>query len=77
MTTTYLAAAAVGQLHEAQRLLDAHVIVLRTGACRLCGNLNSCDYRDAASATFARYRRLPQRRPGASQPELIGARQVR
>lgn len=71
-TTTYLAAAAVTQLDEAQRLLDAHVMLLGTGACRLCRTLNSCDYRDAASATFARYRRLPQRRPGASWPLLPG-----
>lgn len=76
MTTTYLAAMAASQLDQAQRLLDAHVIVLPDGACRLCGTTQSCGYRDAASAVFARYRRLPQRRPGASRPGLVGARRV-
>jgi hypothetical protein len=76
MTGTYLAGAAVVQLDNAQRLLDAHALVLTTGACRLCGTLGTCDYRDAASAIFARYSALPQRRPGASRPELVGARRV-
>jgi hypothetical protein len=73
-TTTYVPAAAVIRLDEAQRLLDAHVMVLGTGGCRLCGTLASYDQRDAASATFVRYRRLPQRRPAASRRELTGAR---
>lgn len=72
---TYLATTAVQQLEDAQRILDAHVM-LGTGACRLCDTLNSCDYRVAASATFVRYGRLPRRRPGASRPELIGARRL-
>jgi hypothetical protein len=72
----YLAVSAAVQLEQAQRLLDAHVMALNTGLCRLCGTLDSCDYRDAASATFARYRRLPRRRPGASRPELVGARRL-
>jgi hypothetical protein len=74
--TNYLGEAAVQQLDQAQRLLDAHVLVLNTGACRLCGTMNSCGYRDAASSTFARYRALPRRRPGASQPQLVGTRRV-
>jgi hypothetical protein len=74
--TAYLAAAVVVQLDQAQRLLDSHVMTLNTGACRLCGTVGTCDYRDAAAATFARYQRLPRRRPGASRPELVGARRV-
>jgi hypothetical protein len=74
--TTYLAAPVVAQLDRAQRLLDAHVTVLPDGACRLYGITESCEYRAVAHATFARYRRLPQRRPGASRPELMGARRV-
>jgi hypothetical protein len=74
--TEYFATAAIHQLDQAQRLLDAHVMVLNSGTCRLCGTRNSCGYRDAASAIFARYRRLPRRRPGASQPEMVGARRV-
>lgn len=74
--TTYFAATAAADLDQAQRLLDAHVMVLATGSCRLCGTFGSCGYRDAASATFARYRQLPVRRPGASRPELAGARRV-
>jgi hypothetical protein len=74
--TDVLATSAFERLDQAQRLLDAHVMTLNTGACRLCGTLNSCGYRDAASAVFARYRRLPRRRPGASRPQLVGARRV-
>jgi hypothetical protein len=77
MPTTYLAGAATAQLNDAQRLLDAHVMVLDTGACRLSGTLNSCGYRDAAGATFARYRRPSVCRPGASRPDLLGVRLLR
>jgi hypothetical protein len=76
MTTTYLAATAAQPLAAAQRLLDAHALVLPDGVCRLCGTSGSCGYRDAAQAAFAWYRRLPVRRPGASRPELVSARRM-
>jgi hypothetical protein len=74
--TAYRGIVAVRQLVEAQRMLDLHVMSLPDGACRTCRSTGSCAARERAMATFARARRLPRRRPGASHPELIGARRV-
>jgi hypothetical protein len=62
-TTTYLASAALEQLDAAQAEIDAHVHT-RLGFCATCGELAPCAARSAASAVFARYGRLPKRRPG-------------
>ena len=63
MSTTYLAATAFEQLDQAQRAVDAHVHT-RLGLCLTCREMAPCAAMLAASAVFARYRRLPLRRPG-------------
>ena len=65
------------QLAEAQRTLDTHVTSSATGRCLQCGALGPCYLRENAVETWSRaIFRLPHRRPGATRPELIGARQV-
>lgn len=62
--STYLAVAAVDQLDRAQHVIDAHVTSGPGGRCRGCGQVEPCEERSTASAVFARYGRLPFRRPG-------------
>jgi hypothetical protein len=69
--TTYLASHAVDQLAEAQAAVDRHVAVGAHGRCLDCGQMELCEARNRASAVFARYRRLPRRRPGLA---LAGVR---
>ncbi len=64
------------ELAHAQLVLDRHVMVLADGSCLACGTALPCAVRDAAAEVFVRYGRLPHRRPGASRPELVGARRV-
>jgi hypothetical protein len=60
-----------------QEILDVHVPSAATGVCLACGAMD-CPQREAAMRWFHRcYVLLPRRRPGASQPELIGARRIR
>jgi hypothetical protein len=60
-----------------QEILDVHVPAAGTGACLGCGAMD-CPQREAAVQWFRRcYVVLPRRRPGASQPELVGARRLR
>jgi hypothetical protein len=61
---------------EAQIILDRHVTSLATGRCIDCDALGPCYRREAAVSIMARYLWLPLRKPGASRPELIGARRV-
>lgn len=63
VSTTYLAGAALARLDVAQKQIDAHVHV-RLGSCTTCGEPAPCHLRLTASAVFARYHRLPRRRPG-------------
>lgn len=59
-----------------QELLDIHIPDCATGRCLAC-RLDPCPQREEAMAFFQRhYAELPQRRPGASRPELVGARRV-
>jgi hypothetical protein len=74
-TTTYYAMAADGQLAEAQRTLDVHT-VSSTGFCVTCEVLGPCRSRELAESIFFRSLRLPRRHPGATHPELMGARRV-
>lgn len=55
-------------------LLDQHPDTL-AGTCLHCRT--ACAERYAALAWLAHYGVLPRRRPGASRPELVGARRVR
>jgi hypothetical protein len=71
-----LATEVCDQLRAAQADLDGHVTACATGLCLACGVAAPCAVSRSASAVFAQWRRLPQRRPGASRPELVGARRV-
>ena len=74
--TTYYAATTAERLAEAQRTLDTHVTSSATGCCLACGTLGPCYKRENAVVIFSRAMRLPLRHPGASRPELVGARRV-
>lgn len=74
--TTYYAASAAHQLAAEQRTLDTHVTSSADGRCIECGEPGPCWRREPAVTVFSRTLRLPQRVPGASQPELIGARRL-
>jgi len=60
-----------------QRVIDSHPISSGDGQCITCGVEGPCAPRYAALHRLARRRRLPRRQPGATRPELIGARRVR
>lgn len=75
--TTYYAVNPEQQLRTAQAVLDEHVTSSASGRCLACGSPGPCWRRENAVVTFSRTLRLPQRRPGASHPELINARPVR
>jgi hypothetical protein len=64
------------ELALAQRTLDVHAVSMVDGLCLGCRRPLPCGVRDAAAAVFVRYHRLPRRRPGASRPELLGARRI-
>jgi len=73
--TAYYAMAADDRLAEAQRTLTAHT-VSSIGFCVTCKVLGPCRPRELAESIFYRSLRLPRRHPGASRPELLGARRV-
>jgi hypothetical protein len=75
-TTTYYGETADEKLSEAQALLDEHVTSSATGRCLACDSLGPCWRRENAVVIFSRTLRLPTRLPGASRPELVGARRV-
>jgi hypothetical protein len=75
-STTYYAKTAEQQLAEAQRILDTHATSSGDGRCIACGRLGPCPVRENAVVVFSRTLRLPVRRPGATRPELAGARRV-
>jgi hypothetical protein len=64
VTTTYLAHTALDELGRAQAELERHLAVRPDGSCLTCGQVEPCRGRQAAASRFARYGRLPQRRPG-------------
>jgi hypothetical protein len=74
--STYYATSAGEPLTEAQRVLDAHVTSSANGYCLMCAVPGPCPDREAAVVTFSRTLMLPRRRPGATRPELAGARRV-
>jgi hypothetical protein len=74
--TTYYAATADQRLAEAQRTLDTHITSSATGHCLACGILGPCWRRENAVVVFSRTLRLPRRQPGATRPELVGARRL-
>ncbi len=74
--TTYYGATAEARLAAAQRTLDTHITSSANGLCLICGTPGPCDDRESAMSVFSRSRYLPVRRPGATRPELLGARVV-
>jgi len=74
--TTYYALTAGEQLAAAQRALDTHITSSATGRCLACGSFGPCYQRETAVVIFSRTLRLPRRLPGATRPELVGARPV-
>jgi hypothetical protein len=74
--TTYFALRADEQLTAAQRTLDTHITSSATGRCLACGSFGPCYKRETAVVIFSRTLRLPRRLPGATRPELVGARRV-
>lgn len=64
------------QLDRAQAMLDQHAVSSGDGLCVECGVLGPCPAHEAAALVFARAARLPRRRPGATRPELAGAKRV-
>lgn len=71
MSTTYYGAYALERIHEAQQVLRWHVTSAWTGCCLKCGRPGPCTERIEAEQTLDRYRRLPQRLPGASLHGLL------
>jgi hypothetical protein len=74
--TTYHTLAADEQLAAAQHTLDTHITSSATGRCLACGSFGPCYKRETAVVIFSRTLRLPRRLPGATRPELVGARRV-
>jgi hypothetical protein len=72
----YFAGTAEKALRAAQDLLNAHVTSSGTGRCLECDVPGPCPRRENAVVIFSRTLRLPKRLPGASRPELVGARRV-
>jgi hypothetical protein len=70
-TTVYYADTADSQLADAQRVLDMHVTSSMSGRCLACGEFGPCPPREGAVVVFSRSLRLPRRRPGLTQPELV------
>lgn len=68
--STYLAGNALDQLDRAQAVVDRHVATAPNGRCLACGQAEPCRARAVASAVFARYGRLPRRRPGLASRAL-------
>ncbi len=74
--TTYYATTADEQLADAQLTLDTHITSSANGRCIQCGALGPCHERETAVVIFSRTLRLPRRQPGATRPELVGARRL-
>ncbi len=66
----------VGRSVAWQAALDGHPVSLRDGRCITCGTEGGCVEREEATRLFARYGVLPRRCPGATRPELAGARRL-
>lgn len=71
--TTYLGGE---QIDHAQAVLDRHAVCSADGLCIACGVPGPCGAHETAARTFRWSMRLPRRVPGATRPELIGARRV-
>ena len=68
--TTYLSAAAVEQLDQAQDALYEHLLADGGGRCRSCGEAEPCRRRHELTQTILKYGSLPKRRPGQTKHGL-------
>jgi hypothetical protein len=73
MATTYHGGE---QLDRAQAALERHAVSSGDGLCVTCGVSGPCAEHEAAAKVFLRSKRLPRRVPGATRPELMGARRI-
>ena len=64
MATIYLSGVALERLACAQEEVDRHVAAGLDGRCLACGEVQPCSGLITAYRTFAKYARLPARRPG-------------
>ncbi len=64
------------QIDHAQAVLDRHAVSSADGLCIACKVLGPCAAHDAAAKVFTTSARLPYRLPGATRPELVGARRI-
>lgn len=65
-----------GGLDRAQVNLELHAVSSADGLCVACGIPGPCRTHEQAAAVFALSYRLPRRVPGATRPELVGARRL-
>jgi hypothetical protein len=73
MATTYHGGT---QIDQAQATLDRHAVSSGDGLCIECKVLGPCPEHEAAATVFTLSARLPRRLPGATQPELMGAKRL-
>ena len=73
MTTTYHGGT---RIDDAQAVLDRHTVSSADGLCVTCKVPGPCAERETAARVFVSSARLPRRRPGATRPELLGARRT-
>ncbi|WP_412102732.1 hypothetical protein [Plantactinospora sp. KLBMP9567] len=73
MATTYHGG---DQIDRAQTTLERHAVSSADGLCLTCGVPGPCVEHEQAAKVFMFALRLPRRVPGATRPELIGARRV-
>jgi hypothetical protein len=64
------------QIEHAQAVLTRHVVSCVDGRCLACAAPGPCPAHEWAAGLFRLSLRLPRRIPGASRPELCGARQI-
>ena len=61
---------------QAQQTLERHAVSSADGLCLACRVPGPCVEHEAAVRLFMFSARLPRRVPGATRPELIGARRL-
>jgi hypothetical protein len=64
------------QIDHAQATLERHAVSSADGLCLSCGVPGPCAEHATAAKVFTLSLRLPRRVPGATRPELVGARLV-
>lgn len=64
------------QIDQAQAVLDEHAVSSGDGMCVTCKVVGPCSDHEAAARIFMLSARLPRRQPGATHPELMGAKRV-